>query len=80
MSDCVTRLRVRLCDDGGSGIVPADLLSRVVVNEGGATYLDRTTLTPRPGGEVRQHIEVSTDQGASWRSTFDAVYRPRGRG
>jgi hypothetical protein len=51
-----------------------------IEREDGTTYLDRTTLTPRPGGEVRQHIEVSTDQGASWRTTFDAVYRPTGSG
>lgn len=44
---------------------------------GGGTYLDRTTLTPLPDGRVRQHIEVSTDRGASWRTTFDAEYVPR---
>jgi hypothetical protein len=42
----------------------------------GTTYLDRTTLTPMAGGAVRQHIEVSTDGGRSWRTTFDAEYRP----
>lgn len=42
----------------------------------GRTYLDRTTLTPLDGGRVRQHIEISTDGGASWRTTFDAVYVP----
>jgi hypothetical protein len=41
----------------------------------GTTVLDRTTLTPLGGGEVRQHIEVSSDRGATWRSSFDAVYR-----
>ena len=41
----------------------------------GSSYLDRTTLSPLAGGEVRQHIEVSTDRGESWRTTFDAVYR-----
>ena len=41
-------------------------------------YLDRTTLTPADDGSVRQHIEVSLDGGASWRSTFDAIYRPAG--
>jgi hypothetical protein len=30
------------------------------------------------GGRVRQHIEISTDDGASWRTTFDAEYRPSG--
>lgn len=43
----------------------------------GRTYLDRTTLTPLDGGRVRQHIEVSTDAGKTWRTTFDAVYVPR---
>ncbi len=40
----------------------------------GRAYLDRTTLTPLDGDRVRQHIEVSTDGGESWRTTFDAVY------
>ena len=43
---------------------------------GRAPYLDRTTLTPLSGGRVRQHIEISTDGGATWRTTFDAEYRP----
>ena len=41
----------------------------------GRSYLDRTTLTPLPDGTVRQVIEVSRD-GAEWRTTFDAIYRP----
>lgn len=40
----------------------------------GRSYLDRTTLTPLGDGRVRQHIEISTDGGATWRTTFDAVY------
>jgi hypothetical protein len=35
-----------------------------------------TILLPIAGGAVRQHIEVSMDGGASWRTTFDAEYRP----
>lgn len=42
----------------------------------GGSYLDRTTLTPLEGGRVRQHIEISTDGGTTWRTTFDAVYVP----
>ncbi|MDX1647211.1 MAG: hypothetical protein R3304_08705 [Longimicrobiales bacterium] len=49
-----------------------------VTRPDGATYLDRTTLTPLAGGQVRQHIETSTDGGATWRTTFDAEYRPAG--
>ncbi|MGH9896229.1 MAG: hypothetical protein ACREA0_30395, partial [bacterium] len=41
----------------------------------GRIVLDRTTLVPRSGGDVRQLIEVSSDGGSSWRPTFDARYR-----
>lgn len=47
---------------------------------GGGSYLDRTTLTPLEGDRVRQLIEVSTDGGATWRTTFDAVYARSGTG
>jgi hypothetical protein len=36
--------------------------------------LDRTTLTPRGRGTVRQLIEVSRDGGQSWTPSFDAIY------
>lgn len=39
-------------------------------------WLDRTTLTPLGDGMVRQLIEISRDQGESWRVAFDAIYRP----
>ena len=42
----------------------------------GTTYLDQTTLTPLDGGRVRQRIEVSSDGGETWTTTFDAQYRP----
>lgn len=38
-------------------------------------YLDRTTLTRQPDGSVRQLIEISFDDGATWQPTFDAFYR-----
>lgn len=41
----------------------------------GRVVLDRTTLSPLPGGEVRQLIEISADGGTTWRPTFDARYR-----
>ena len=44
-------------------------------DDGGA-ILDRTTLIPREDGAVRQHIEISTDGGANWQTTFDALYHP----
>ena len=59
--------------DGPDGAVR---FQGTVVAADGTEYLDRTTLTPLDGGRVRQHIEVSADDGASWRTSFDAVYRP----
>lgn len=43
----------------------------------GQLWYDRTTLTPRPDGTVRQHLEISQD-GRTWETTFDAVYVRRG--
>ena len=36
----------------------------------------RTTLTPEPDGTVLQLIERSDDGGATWWTTFDAIYEP----
>ena len=47
-----------------------------VYAEDGKSYLDRTTLTDLGNGRVRQLIEVSMDEGTTWRATFDAEYRP----
>ncbi len=41
---------------------------------GGGSYLDRTTLTPEPDGTVRQVIEISQDDGTTWRTMFDGIY------
>jgi len=39
----------------------------------------RITWTPSEGGrEVRQHWEVSADDGATWQTAFDGRYRRRG--
>lgn len=43
--------------------------------DSGATITDRTTLTRQPGGTLRHLIEISTDAGKTWRTTFDGVYR-----
>ena len=61
---------VQTFDDGGVRF------QGVIVRPGGTRFLDRTTLTPLDGGRVRQHIEVSMDGGATWRTTFDAEYVP----
>ncbi len=41
-------------------------------------YFDRTTLSPLDDGSVRQVIEISTDEGATWRQMFEAIYHPVG--
>lgn len=43
----------------------------------GKSHLDRTTLTPLPGGRVRQVIEISRNAGKTWETVFDAEYRRR---
>lgn len=43
--------------------------------ESGATITDRTTLSRRTDGTTRQLIEISTDEGKTWRTAFDAIYR-----
>jgi hypothetical protein len=40
----------------------------------GGKLLDQTTLTPLPDGRVRQVIEQSRDQGATWQTVYDAYY------
>ena len=44
-----------------------------VADAAGQLWYDRTTLTPLPGGRVRQHLEISSD-GQTWETIFDAVY------
>jgi len=42
--------------------------------------LDRQRITWTPsldGSEVRQHWEVSSDDGATWQTAFDGHYRRR---
>jgi hypothetical protein len=48
---------------------------RYPAGDSGTTITDRTTLTREADGAVRQVIEISKDQGLTWRTAFDAVYR-----
>ena len=36
----------------------------------------RMTYTPLPGGSVEQAGESSDDEGKTWQSSFDLIYRP----
>lgn len=38
-------------------------------------WFDRTTLKSVGNGAVRQLIEISSDAGNTWETTFDAIYR-----
>ena len=57
--------------DNGAVRFQGELISRH-----GEAYLDRTTLTPNDDGTVRQLIEISIDEGDTWRTAFEAIYSP----
>lgn len=46
-----------------------------VLAANGTEYLDRTTLTPFENGHVEQLIEISADEGKSWREIFRGIYK-----
>jgi hypothetical protein len=48
-----------------------------ILHRDGKSHLDRTTLTPLPGGRVHQVIEISRNAGKSWETVFNAEYRHR---
>ncbi len=52
-----------------SGVAPTDAADRL--------DRQRITWTPNADGTVRQHWEVSTDEGATWTTAFDGEYRRR---
>lgn len=62
---------VEVLDDGA-----LHFLGRVL-DDADVQWYDRTTLTPLPGGDVRQVIEISRD-GETWETIFDATYVRRG--
>ena len=43
----------------------------------GQHALVRMSYTPNADGSVRQHGEQSTDNGISWSTSFDFIYRPK---
>lgn len=49
-----------------------------VTTSSGQVVLDRTRLIPLGDGTVRQVIEYSEDEGATWHQIFDAIYVPTG--
>jgi hypothetical protein len=63
--------------DGGLSPQGAMILEGPGRSPKGEPARSRMTFTPRPDGSVRQHWEYSTDNGASWSTSFDGIYRRR---
>lgn len=63
--------------DGGPALMGAMVLTGFWrgVNGPGKDGLVRMTYTPQGDGSVRQHGEVSGDQGLTWVTSFDFLYR-----
>lgn len=47
------------------------------LNQQGGKVKHRITWTPNDDGTVRQHWQMTEDQGLSWTSVFDGLYRKR---
>lgn len=47
------------------------------VSRSGEPLRNRFTWTENADGTVRQHWEVSKDQGESWQTAFDGLYRKK---
>jgi hypothetical protein len=55
------------------------VLSGHKMNHQGQAVVDRITWTPNADGTVRQHWEQSTDEGKTWATVFDGLYRRKAR-
>lgn len=59
------------------GLVDGSMqLSGDGVNRQGEPIVNRITWTPLKDGRVRQHWQVSSDDGETWEDAFDGYYRP----
>lgn len=56
----------------------AMVLEGTLTNAGGTSQPFRGTWTPNDDGSVRQHFEISQDEGRTWATWFDGRYVPRG--
>ncbi len=62
---------------GGLDATGSMVLSGPRTMADGSTVLDRITWTPNSDGTVRQNWQSSTDGGATFSTTFEAVYSPQ---
>lgn len=53
------------------------LYSEEMKSREGDPYINRITWSPYPDGSVRQHWEISKDEGRSWSTLFDGIYRKK---
>jgi hypothetical protein len=58
--------------EGGMDGESMQLTGRRAMN--GSVVLDRIRWTPLEDGRVRQHWQISTDDGATWTDSFDGYY------
>ena len=56
------------------GLVDGEM---VMSGEAQSGQIEKISWTPSPDGSVRQHWQQSTDQGATWVTVFDGIYRAR---
>jgi hypothetical protein len=52
-------------------------LAGALINAAGQRRPFRGTWTPNADGSVRQHFEISADEGRTWTTWFDGRYVPR---
>ncbi len=53
------------------------LSSAVLTNNKGQQYVHRITWTANEDGTVRQHWQMTTDKGKSWKTLFDGLYKSK---
>lgn len=55
----------------------AMVLSADLIGQSGDPYIRRITWTPHPDGTVQQKAEGSKDQGKTWVTFYDFIYRKK---
>lgn len=63
--------------DGGLDDEGRMVLTGPGVDQQGNEILNRITWTPHEDGSVQQTWATSADDGATWNTVFDGIYRPR---
>jgi hypothetical protein len=56
------------------GLEDGAMVMNGVIKGSKGTYLNRITWTPLPEGKVKQEWAISTDDGATWKTSFAGIY------